>query len=580
MLATRAADASVPIVYVNLVGGQDELVFDGASIVFDEQGRLVARARQFAEDLLVVDLDVRPTFRKRLLDPRGRWSAPALPEVKVSDAHLGERARAASRRARASPRFVRSTRRSRSAPATTSSRTGSPTSSSACPAASTRRSWPPSPPTPSARAGARRARCRRASRAKAASPTPRQLAAEPRHPDGHRADRGGPRRVPRHARRAVRGHRARSGRGEPPGPDPGDRAHGALEQVRLARADHRQQERDRHRLLDALRRHGRRVRGDQGRAEDARVRARPGSQRARRARADPRIGARQAAERRAPARPDATATRCRTTHCSTRSSRATSKATCRWPSWRRPGSIPTRCAGSPGSSTATSTSAARRRRACASRPRRSARTGACRSRTAGLVDTRDGSDAFYPELALVVASFLYGATFTIVQDALDDVTATGFVLVRFAIGGAALAALRAPPRVARAGGASDRLGARPGSACGVALGVTAFVATCARTSACSTRPPRTRRSSPGCSPCSRRSSSASSTAGFRIGRRSPRGRARRRRPVPPHRRASSTLGFGDALTLVTAVCFGIWFVQHGCVGEPLRRRDAHRGRSC
>jgi NAD+ synthase (glutamine-hydrolysing) len=91
MLSTRAADASVPIVYVNLVGGQDELVFDGGSLVFDEQGRLVARARQFTEDLLVVDLDVRPTFRKRLLDPRGRWSGPALAEVKVSDAHLGER---------------------------------------------------------------------------------------------------------------------------------------------------------------------------------------------------------------------------------------------------------------------------------------------------------------------------------------------------------------------------------------------------------------------------------------------------------------------------------------------------------
>jgi NAD+ synthase (glutamine-hydrolysing) len=91
MLSTRAADASVPIAYVNLVGGQDELVFDGGSIVFDEQGRLVARARQFTEDLLVVDIDVRPTFRKRLLDPRGRWSAPGLAEVKVSDAHLGER---------------------------------------------------------------------------------------------------------------------------------------------------------------------------------------------------------------------------------------------------------------------------------------------------------------------------------------------------------------------------------------------------------------------------------------------------------------------------------------------------------
>jgi NAD+ synthase (glutamine-hydrolysing) len=84
MLATRAADASVPVVYVNLVGGQDELVFDGASMVFDESGQLIARGKQFAEDLLVVDVDVRPAFRRRALDPRGRRRAPALPEVLVS----------------------------------------------------------------------------------------------------------------------------------------------------------------------------------------------------------------------------------------------------------------------------------------------------------------------------------------------------------------------------------------------------------------------------------------------------------------------------------------------------------------
>ncbi|MCU1459431.1 MAG: synthetase [Actinomycetia bacterium] len=84
MLATRAADASVPLVYVNLVGGQDELVFDGASMVFGEDGRLLARAKSFTEDLLVVDLEVRPAFRRRLLDPRGRVTAPALEEIVVS----------------------------------------------------------------------------------------------------------------------------------------------------------------------------------------------------------------------------------------------------------------------------------------------------------------------------------------------------------------------------------------------------------------------------------------------------------------------------------------------------------------
>ncbi len=85
MLATRAADASVPIVYANLVGGQDELVFDGASLVFDEHGMLIARAKQFVTDLLVVDIDVRPAFRKRQIDPRGRVEALPLPEIQVSE---------------------------------------------------------------------------------------------------------------------------------------------------------------------------------------------------------------------------------------------------------------------------------------------------------------------------------------------------------------------------------------------------------------------------------------------------------------------------------------------------------------
>jgi NAD+ synthase (glutamine-hydrolysing) len=89
MLATRAADAHVPVVYVNMVGGQDELVFDGASMVFDEHGSLVARGKQFAEDLLIVDLDVRPSFRRRLLDPRGPVNAAPLPEVAVSEARVG-----------------------------------------------------------------------------------------------------------------------------------------------------------------------------------------------------------------------------------------------------------------------------------------------------------------------------------------------------------------------------------------------------------------------------------------------------------------------------------------------------------
>ncbi|MGH9223278.1 MAG: NAD+ synthase, partial [Acidimicrobiales bacterium] len=84
MLATRAADASCDLVYVNAVGGQDELVFDGASLAVDATGAVVARARQFEEQVMVVDLDVRPVFRKRLLDPRGRATAPPLEEILIS----------------------------------------------------------------------------------------------------------------------------------------------------------------------------------------------------------------------------------------------------------------------------------------------------------------------------------------------------------------------------------------------------------------------------------------------------------------------------------------------------------------
>lgn len=72
MLATRASDTGSIVVYCNLVGGQDELIFDGNSVVFDGQGELIARAKAFEEDLLLVDLDVEDVFRTRLHDPRRR----------------------------------------------------------------------------------------------------------------------------------------------------------------------------------------------------------------------------------------------------------------------------------------------------------------------------------------------------------------------------------------------------------------------------------------------------------------------------------------------------------------------------
>ncbi|MEX2289118.1 MAG: NAD+ synthase [Mycobacteriales bacterium] len=59
LAARRAAEAGAPVVYVNCVGGQDELVFDGDSFVVDAAGRVVARAPLWEEGLMVVDLEVR-----------------------------------------------------------------------------------------------------------------------------------------------------------------------------------------------------------------------------------------------------------------------------------------------------------------------------------------------------------------------------------------------------------------------------------------------------------------------------------------------------------------------------------------
>ena len=72
MIGTRAADNGLFVAYLNLVGGQDELVFDGASLVCDMTGDVVARSPAFAEDLLVTDLDIDSVFRARLRAPLSR----------------------------------------------------------------------------------------------------------------------------------------------------------------------------------------------------------------------------------------------------------------------------------------------------------------------------------------------------------------------------------------------------------------------------------------------------------------------------------------------------------------------------
>lgn len=72
MLAQRAKDNLSYIVYTNLVGGQDELVFDGQSVVIDPSGKVVARAKQFEEELLIVSVPVDGAQAARLRDPHSR----------------------------------------------------------------------------------------------------------------------------------------------------------------------------------------------------------------------------------------------------------------------------------------------------------------------------------------------------------------------------------------------------------------------------------------------------------------------------------------------------------------------------
>jgi NAD+ synthase (glutamine-hydrolysing) len=81
MLATRARDNSCWIAFVNAVGAQDELIFDGHSLVLDEEGRIVARAPAFEEALLVVDVDSTTAVGRRLRDARRRAHARARREL-------------------------------------------------------------------------------------------------------------------------------------------------------------------------------------------------------------------------------------------------------------------------------------------------------------------------------------------------------------------------------------------------------------------------------------------------------------------------------------------------------------------
>jgi NAD+ synthase (glutamine-hydrolysing) len=72
MLVQRAVDYLAAVVFVNTVGGQDELVFDGHSLAIDQDGRVLARAPQFEESLTLCTIDPRAVAAARLRDTRHR----------------------------------------------------------------------------------------------------------------------------------------------------------------------------------------------------------------------------------------------------------------------------------------------------------------------------------------------------------------------------------------------------------------------------------------------------------------------------------------------------------------------------
>ncbi|MGI9601716.1 MAG: NAD+ synthase [Acidimicrobiales bacterium] len=96
-MARRVDEGPVPIVYVNLVGGQDELVFDGGSMVLDSSGAVIARCRQFVEQVLVVDIEVdehvpsEATFPiQAVTEPLGQRAALDAPGVVEPHSRLPE----------------------------------------------------------------------------------------------------------------------------------------------------------------------------------------------------------------------------------------------------------------------------------------------------------------------------------------------------------------------------------------------------------------------------------------------------------------------------------------------------------
>ena len=279
MLRVRARDNSCFIAYCNLVGGQDELMFDGTSVVLDDEGELVARARSFEEELLVVDVDPVSAIARRLRDVRlrslalDRHGAAAPLTLELGEPRHQE---TVARPEPAPPLddleqmrlalelglrdYVRKNGFGDVVIGLSGGIDSAVTAAVAVSALGAERVHGVSMPSRYSSEGTQN--------------DARRLAESLGIDFREIADRTDGRGVQRGARAVLRGPRAGPHRGEPPGPDPRHAADGALEQVRLARDRDRQQVRALGRLLDPLRRPGRWVRADQGRLQDGRLPAR------------------------------------------------------------------------------------------------------------------------------------------------------------------------------------------------------------------------------------------------------------------------------------------------------------------
>src|SRR5438067_4360546 len=104
MVAERAADYGAFVAYVNTIGGQDELVFDGNSVVFGPKGQMLAHAASFQEELLVCDVDAGPVpFHRPIEKIRHEAEGAARLELEVSEVRVSTHADA--ERAQVKPRI-------------------------------------------------------------------------------------------------------------------------------------------------------------------------------------------------------------------------------------------------------------------------------------------------------------------------------------------------------------------------------------------------------------------------------------------------------------------------------------------